>query len=389
MPPKSSLPPEIVTGQVLLPVAWTEADPALDTDRNLQDWAKALEASAGYFSRKKPDAAIQFGDYEVTALQMSRSIRKLAEMARSASPQDFRTYLHENFRLFRSVGNDQQGNVLVTAYYEPLLHGSLQRTARYKFPLYRLPEDLLRIDLSYWLPEMKGKKITARLADNTLKPYYDRAEIDLDNRLANKNLELAWTDDLVDIFFLQIQGSGRIKMEDGALLRVGYHGANGHAYQSIGKILIDEGAISREKMSLPALRAWLRDNPGQQDRLLNANPSYVFFRLLEDGPFGNIQVPLSPGRSIATDHRLFPKGAPALLKTTLPRFSDAKLDSEPIDWQPSFRFVVNQDTGGAIRGAGRVDLFLGFGTEAEQTAGVMKQSGSALYFIAPTNNPPQ
>jgi membrane-bound lytic murein transglycosylase A len=378
MPETTDTPAE-KAGEKLIPVAWSAAQQTLKEDISLNDWSDALEASVGYFAKKKPAAKVNFGSYSVSALEMTRSTRKLAAMARSGDSQAFQTFLQENYQLFRSVGNDQKGNVLVTAYYEPLLKGSLKPTDRYKYPLYNRPKDLLKISLNPWLPKM-NKKIVARLDGKKLRPYFSREEIDLDKKLAQNNLELVWVDDLVDVFFLQIQGSGRVQLTDGGVLRVGYHGANGHPYHSIGRILIKEGAISRENMSLPALRKWLRENPSQQDRLLNANPSYVFFRKLKGGPYGNISVALTPGRSIATDYRIFPRGAPGILITTLPHFSTT---SDNINWQQSSRFIVNQDTGGAIRGAGRVDLFLGFGDKAEQTAGIMKQSGSTLYFIAP------
>jgi membrane-bound lytic murein transglycosylase A len=366
---------------VLQPVPWSEAGEVINADTSLEKWAVALNESAGYFAKKKPTTKIHFGKHTVSALQMTRSIRELASVAKTSDSLSLQTYLEKNFLLFRSVGNDQKGNVLVTAYYEPLLKGSLTRSDRYRYPLYNKPHDLLKISLTPWLAKNK-KKIVARFADNKLTPYYDRAEIDLEKNLANRSLELVWVDNLVDLFFLQIQGSGRVALAEGGVLRVGYHEANGHPYHSIGRILIKEGAISREKMSLPAIRQWLRENPSQQDRLLNANPSYVFFRELNGGPYGNISVALTSGRSIATDYRIFPRGAAGMLITTLPRFSENDKQNA-VDWQQSARFIVNQDTGGAIRGAGRVDLFLGFGAEAEQTAGIMKQGGSKLYFIAP------
>ncbi len=368
-----------VPGEVMIPVAWDNADTVLAAESSLTDWADAIEASVGYFARKKPEAKFKFGAHEVAALAMSRAMQKLAAMARTRNRAEFTDYLKDNFLLFRSVGNDGRGNVLVTAYYEPLLHGSKSRSNRYRHPLYTRPGDLLQVNLDPWLPQLK-KRIVARLDGASLQPYYDREEIELEKRLADKNLELVWVDDPLDLFFLQIQGSGRVQLDDGGVMLVGYNGANGRPYRSIGKILIDEGAISRKDMSLPALRKWLKENPAQQDRILNANPSYVFFRKLSGGPYGNISVALTPERSIATDHRIFPKGAPGMLITTIPHFTG---NGSKVEWRQSARFIVNQDTGGAIRGPGRVDLFLGFGDAAEKSAGIMKQSGSSLFFIAP------
>lgn len=374
--------PQASTENVLVAVPWDEAEQALQSDRALEDWADALEASSTYYAKKAPASPIPFGSYTVTARDMRQAVDGLAKQARLGQPERLRHFLRDRFQLFRSVGQPPSGDVLVTAYYEPLLHGARTPSKKYSHPLYRRPADLLDVSLSPWFPDKKNQKIIARFDGKNLTPFYDREEIEMERQLAGKNLELAWVDDPIDLFFLQIQGSGRVQLDDGTTLRVGYHGANGHPYRSIGKILIQEGAIRREAMSLPALRTWLRDHPKEQDRILNANPSYVFFRRLDGGPYGNIAVPLTPTRSIATDHRLFPKGAPGLLKTTRPHFDSAQHE-QASGWEPSFQFVVNQDTGGAIRGPGRVDLFMGFGQEAEQTAGLMKQSGSALYFIAP------
>lgn len=387
MPPSSSA-LEVGSGQYLQPVDWAEIREVFKSEHSLAAWGDALEKSGEYYSRLSPEATIAFDSYKVSAVDMARSMLKLAAIVKLGERQKLQTFLQKNYRLLGSVGDDQRGNVLVTAYYEPLLKGSLKPTKRYKYPIYRRPPDLLDIRLTPWIPTMDKRRIIARVDGDTLRPYFNREEIDLEKRLANKNLELAWVDDQLDLFFLQIQGSGRVQLTDGSMLRVGYHGANGHAYNSIGKILIEEGAISREDMSLPALRKWLKNNPTQQERILNANPSYVFFRKIDGGPYGNIDVALTPDRSIATDYHIFPKGAPGVLSTTTPRFADSKGDTV-VDWQHSLRFVVNQDTGGAIRGAGRVDLFMGFGDGAERSAGIMKQSGSRLYFLAPIIPPTQ
>ncbi|MBF0429000.1 MAG: MltA domain-containing protein, partial [Magnetococcales bacterium] len=190
-----------------------------------------------------------------------------------------------------------------------------------------------------------------------------------------------WVNDPIDLFLLHIQGSGRIMLPSGSTMRVGYAASNGHPYQSIGSLLIKENQISSENMNLPALRQWLRDNPKQRDRVLFSNPSYVFFRKIEEGPFGNIAVPLTGERSMATDANIFPKGAPGMIYVTMPEFAE---DGTVTNWRAQLRFTVNQDTGGAILGPGRVDYFMGFGEQALRTAGLMKQTGSSLYFIAPS-----
>lgn len=402
-PPPKTTKTTITATTSLTAIPWSEAPETLFQDRATGSWADALEGSATYYRTLKPDRLFRFGPSTLSAQAMARACAELAAVARQENPDTLRETLHKRFRLFRSVGSDGDGHVLVTGYYEPLLHGSLTRSARYFQPLYRRPPDLLTLNLALWSDTWKGKQLMGRIDGRTVRPYFDREAIDghlfpigqagppppqnppstgiLDGH------ELVWVDSAIDAFFLHIQGSGRVQLDtpsqDGTpqVLRVGYAGANGRPYRSIGKILIDEGRIPRKEMTMPRLSQWLHDNPGELERVLFANPSYVFFRLLEGASVGNIQVPLTAERSMATDHRLFPRGAPGIVATTAPVF-DA--DGQTVTgWRPDIRFTVNQDTGGAIRGAGRVDLFLGFGPHAENWAGVMKQPDSRLYFIAP------
>lgn len=368
-------------------VSWSEAPPALFQDRATHSWAEALDQSALYYRRLPPKQIFYFGSTEITAAALAKACAELAEVARHEEGERLRAVLQQRFQLFRSVGNSEW-DVLVTGYYEPLLHGSLTRSKRYNYPIYRRPPDL-----SVSKPGTTGRPNIYRLAKGKALPYYSRKQIDSHlvspkqlGSLAKKGLELLWVDSALDAFFLHIQGSGRVQLENGQIIRLGYDSANGHAYVPIGRILIDEGKISREEMTMPRLRQWLLDHPEEQQRLFFANPSYVFFRELQGDAVGNINVPLTALRSIATDHRLFPKGAPAILATTAPVFAE---DGKSVTgWQPDVRWVVNQDTGGAIRGAGRVDLFVGFGENVEYRAGVMKQVDSQLYFIAPLSVEP-
>lgn len=344
-------------------VPWSDAPPALFQDASTRSWADALAGSAEYYRRFSPDTLFYFGPYAVSAATMAHACTTLAETAQQEDPTVLQELLQKQFRLFRSVGSDGKGGVLVTGYYEPLLRGSRTQSKRYFYPIYSRPPDL-----------------------GQLLPYFDRSQIDGSGRLAGRGLELVWVDNAIDAFFLHIQGSGRVVLEgssatEDTMLRLGYDSANGQPYRAIGKILIDEGEVPREEMTMPRLRQWLLEHPKEVQRLLFANPSYVFFRPLQGGPMGNIQVELTPERSIATDHRLFPRGAPSILATTAPVFAED--GSTVTEWKPDVRFTVNQDTGGAIRGAGRVDLFLGFGPQAENWAGVMKQPESQLFFIAP------
>jgi len=217
-----------------------------------------------------------------------------------------------------------------------------------------------------------------RVQGESWKPYYSRREIDEEGSLRGRGYEIAWVKNPIELFFLHIQGSGLLQLQDGRRLLVGYAGANGRPYRSIGRLLIDRGKIPREEMSMQRLRLYLTDHPDERSEILTYNERYVFFRFLPEGPLGNLEVPLTPDRSIATDARLFPKGALAFIVSRRPIINTA---GQLVGWQPFSRFVLNQDTGGAILGPRRVDLYFGSGAEAEAAAGFMNSQGK-LYFLS-------
>lgn len=283
---------------------------------------------------------------------------------------DLRQFFEDAFQpLEVSFGGKTAG--MFTGYYETLLKGSLTKDARYSVPLHVKPPELVSVDLGTFRSDLKGRRIAGRVQGDRLVPYYDREQI-TGGALDGRELELLWVDNPVDAFFLHIQGSGRVLMEDGRLLRVGYASQNGHAYTAIGRQLIAEGEIPREEMSMQAIRAWLADNPGRVDELMNSNASYVFFRMLEegDGPFGSANVALTAGRSLAVDMNHLALHVPVWLSGTYPDPADRA--GEPL---PLNRLMVAQDTGGAIRGEIRGDVFWGFGAEAEEIAGRMANVG--------------
>ena len=256
---------------------------------------------------------------------------------------------------------------LITGYYEPLLRGSLKRSPIFNVPIYSPPNDLLIVDLGQFKPDLKDTKIFGRIHNGTLAPYYDRGEIE-NGALAGKNLEIAWLDSLVDAFFLHIQGSGRILLSNGNIIRVGYAGSNGHSYSSVGKKLILDGEISRSDMSMQTIKRWMDKNSAKASALMHKNKSFIFFKKTNGpGPIGALGVPLTPFRSIAIDKKRFPLGLPIWLETTRP------------DGKPFNHLMVAQDTGSAILGAVRADIFWGFGSIAEDLAGKMKSSGR--YFL--------
>lgn len=274
------------------------------------------------------------------------------------------------FTPFAAADNDRTDG-LFTGYYEPELHGARQPDARYRVPLFRRPPELVMVDLGQFRDDLKGRRIAGQVIDGRLKPYADRAAID-SGALAGRDLELLWVDDPTDAFFLQIQGSGRVVLENGEVVRVGYAGVNGHPYVAVGRVLIRRGAMTKETVSMQAIRAWLADNPDEAADLMAENPSFVFFQEIDgDGPLGAQGVALTPERSLAVDRTFMPLGAPVWLDIADP------LDST----RPLRRLVVAQDTGGAIRGPVRGDLFWGFGDAAAERAGVMKSTGRYYLFL--------
>ncbi|WP_049871098.1 murein transglycosylase A [Desulfurispirillum indicum] len=276
-------------------------------------------------------------------------------------------FLHEHFEPYRVNPAAAQSRTLITGYYEPLLQGSLTSSDHFRYPVHRVPEDMLRIELGV---QVQGTDPRGRLENRRVLPYWTRR--DIDQGKARTPQPIAWVADPVDLFFLHVQGSGRIQLTDGSFVSVGFADHNGHPYRSIGRVLIDEGAISREEISMQAIRAWLRQNPERSMPLLHHNPRYIFFRELDPlrSPLGSAGVVLTPWRSVATDPASIPTGTPVFLQTRNP------LSDEPITI-----LTVAQDRGAAIKGPARIDLFFGFGQDAELLAGHMKEQGNLYIFL--------
>lgn len=287
-------------------------------------------------------------------------------------------YFRDNFEPWRVVNADESETGLVTGYYEPLLHGSRKPTRKYKYPVYATPQDLISVELADVYPDLRFRRLRGRVIGNKLVPYLDRAEIE-SPATPLKGLEIAWVDDAVELFFLQIQGSGQIQLPDGSRLRVGYADQNGHPFRSLGGQLIRRGEIRAERASMQGIKEWALRNPGRVQKFMNANPSYVFFKELPNdlsGPIGTLGVPLTAERSLAVDPRVIPLGVPVYLSTTYP---GAK--------QELNRLMVAQDTGGAINGGVRADFYWGFGDAAGAEAGKMKQPGR-MWVLLPKGYDP-
>lgn len=297
--------------------------------------------------------------------------REPCTIARDVSASDanaIRTFFEAFFVPHQVLNADGSEQGLVTGYYEPLLRGARKRGGPYQTPLHRVPDDLLTIDLAGAYPELKGMRLRGRLVGNTVIPYPARAELEQTAALSGK--ELLWVDDAVEAFFLQVQGSGRVQlMDQKEIVRVAYADQNGSPYKSIGRYLVDKGELRLAQASAQGIKTWIKANPSRKTELFNVNPSYVFFReekLLDPnvGPKGAMGLPLTPQRSIAVDPQFIPLGAPVFLATTQPNSAIALQ-----------RLMLAQDTGGAIKNPVRADFFWGFGAEAGEKAGRMKQSG--------------
>jgi membrane-bound lytic murein transglycosylase A len=298
-------------------------------------------------------------------------------MKQTPSSKELKKAVEASFWVYRTVGRDGHGEVLFTGYYEPTLQGSRYPSPEYCYPIYRKPDDWVHIDLGLFDPKYKGEHIIGRYSNQTVVPYFSREDVESKGFLKHHGWELLWVSDPVALYFLHIQGSGRVLLEDGEVVHVNYACSNGRPYRSIGGLLIDEGRISWEEMSMQQIRTYLTNHPEDMERVLNYNKSYVFFRVMDQGPLGAIEVLLTPGRSVATDLGLFPRAALAFIQGDKPLVSE---DGRIQSWEPFGRFVLNQDTGGAIRGPGRADLFWGSGPYAETAAGYMKHEGT-LYFL--------
>ena len=285
----------------------------------------------------------------------------------SAAPADAaaaRGVIAAWFVPFRASGRDGPDG-LFTGYYEPELHGARTRDAANGVPLYRRPDDLVTVELGDFRADWRGERIAGRVVDGALKPYPDRLAIER-GALAGRGLELLWVTDPIDAFFLEIQGSGRIALSDGGTVRVGYAAQNGHPYVAIGRALVARGALAKDQVSMRTIRDWLAGHPDEAGAVMDLNPSYVFFKeIAGDGPVGAQGLVLSPGRSLAVDPKFMPLGVPLWLDIDAPREPAGRLR----------RLVVAQDTGGAIRGPVRGDLFCGTGAAAGEQAGAMQQRG--------------
>ena len=352
--------------------------PTFRDDIQLGSLALALKRNIEYLNRLDPKKIFMYGPDRFSSLQVKETQQTFLELITESPDLDrLNKELKANFKVYRAAGRVGRPKVLFTGYFEPVFDARLRPDDSFKYPIYSKPDDLVNIDLSLFKKEFDSQKIVARIDGNQVLPYYSRYQIEVEQVLKGRGLEIAWLKDPVDVSFLQIQGSGRLRLPDGDTISVGYMASNGRPYRSIGRHMLDKGYLSKEELSMQSIRRYLASHPQLVREVLNHNPSYIFFQVRENGPLGNINIPVTPGRSLALDSRLFPKGALAFISCQRPIVDGS---GHITGWTKFSRFALNQDTGGAIKGAGRADLFFGSGPYAEVAAGHLKHDGE-LYIL--------
>lgn len=339
----------------------------------LTDWASVpLSATAGAEDWQASWRAWLQGCQALQKKTEWQAVCQLAQAVNAADVVAIQTYWRQNFNVYQATQVSAESSGLITGYYQPVLRGAIRPDSRYAVPLYQVPPDLIQVNLAGLYPELKFKRLRGRVQGQSLVPYYSRADIEQTPSPLAGN-ELLWVEDAVEAFFMQVQGSGVVMLDSGERVHVGYADQNGHPYQSIGRLLVERGALTASEASMQGIKAWGQQHPEQLRELLNSNPSYVFFKRLPaglSGPLGALGVPLTAGRSIAVDPAYIPLGAPVWMQTSYPNSS-----------QPLQQLMLAQDTGGAIKGGVRADVYWGEGESAGKLAGAMRQTGQLWVWL--------
>jgi membrane-bound lytic murein transglycosylase A len=355
--------------------------PMLQDDLPLPTLLNAIETELNYLGIASNPHEYIFGEEYFTKAEYLEGLQRVLVLGRTAATSaDFFKAIQKEFDFYEVYGQNSWGQVFITSYFEPMIQGSLKETKRFSTPLYKAPEDMISLDLTFFDKKYEAdRKLRGRLVNKSLVPYYNREKIDSGLALRGKSLELCWVDTL-DAFILQIQGSGTVDLGRGKYLYINYAEKNGQPYEAVGKFLKD--FIPKDELNLYTIENYLRKLPkAEMQVFLNKNSSYVFFQISDQRAITYLGVPSTGGRTIATDRRFFPKGALAFLGFNKPVFSSGD-NIAPTSFEPVSRFVLDQDIGGAITGGGRVDLFWGSGDESKRYSGAMKSSGT-LYYLAP------
>lgn len=378
-PARPPVPPPVGV-KPLPPLVRLPADkiPFFADDMDLVSLEAAMDKSLDYYSRAAGSGPRRMDDSFVTVRELRESLLALREILRcDESDGAKQERIREAFDVYQSTGLDGKNTVLFTGYFEPIMNGSPVRTERYRYPVYRAPDDAVVVNLGRFAEKYQHEMLVGRVKNGELVSYYSRGEIEELGTLANRNLEIAWVDDRIGLFFLHTQGSGKIRLPDGRLLQIGYALKNGRPFKSLSRFLVDTGRISPKEISYQSIKRYLREHPEELSEILGHNESFIFFREVTEGPVGSLGAVLTAGRSIATDAAVFPRGALAFMRARKPKL-DRNGNAE--SWTPFSRFVISQDAGGMIKGPGRVDLFCGSGEDAEMLAGSLTERGE-LYFL--------
>ena len=346
-------------------------------DLDLSSLETALDRSLQYYEKVK-ESSFRYGNRDIKVTELRASLLAFREILRGDDSVEMKmNRIEATFELVPATGRDEPAPVIFTGYYIPTLNGSWSKTGRFRYPLYRKPDDLIVVNLGKFDGKYRREQVIGRMERDELVPYYTRDEIDRKGALDGRRLELLWVDDPIALYSLHVQGSGKIRMPDGRIIVVSYAQSNGRPFRSMSNALIEREKMTAREVSYPRVQQYLIDNPHELGDLFSYNDRYIFFRRVERDPLGSLQVPVTSGRTIATDPDVFPKGALALIKTRKPLFDD---DGQIRQWVPFSRFVLNQDAGAAIKGPGRVDIFCGDGPNAEQLAGSFKEQGE-IYIL--------
>ncbi|MFO7839933.1 MAG: murein transglycosylase A [Desulfosalsimonadaceae bacterium] len=351
--------------------------PDICDDLGLSLLDEAIRESLDFFDKLPPDREYSFCGRSYTAASYKRLLSRFAAFVENEpSREALQDWVEKNFIVCAAGA---ESGVLYTGYYMPVLSASREPTGRYRHPVYSRPDDLITFRPADFCENCPEKEMAGRLSGGRLVPYYSRKTIEESGVLEDTAEPIVWMDDPVDLFFLHIQGSAMVRLREGGLISVRYAASNGRPYKSIGKYMIDSGKISKKDLTMGSLRGYLQAHPQERRHVLAQNPRYIFFQKAEGGPRGSLGQDLTPGRSVAMDKQYYPPGVLAWIRSRKPVPGRS---GSNVSWQRFSRFVLHQDSGGAICGSGRVDIYWGGGSHAAAAAGRMKEPGS-LYILLP------
>jgi membrane-bound lytic murein transglycosylase A len=360
------------------------AYPVFVDDMGFEFLTLAIRRNIAYLKGAGRNKIFQYGPHTFTCHEVLQSQEAFLDiLSRDLSPAQLGREIRRQFRVYRATGRTETRKVLFTAYYEPVFEASLEPDHLFRYPIYGKPDDLVHIDLSLFHEKFEGENLVGTIRGGRVLPYYTRGQIETGKILSGRNLEIAWLKDPIDAYLLHIEGAGRLKLMGGGTLSVSYAASNGRPYRSFGRYLLENGYLLPGQMSIENIRKYLSDHPELLGPVLNHNESYVFFKETKEGALGDSNIPLTFGRSLAVDARLFPMGALAFISCWKPSLDRR---GNIAGWNEFSRFVLSQDTGTAIKGAGRADLFWGSGPEARAVAWHLKHDGD-LYVLIRKGSP--